>query len=174
MKESSSSCYWYSHRAHKAAQCPYKEAKCQACGKVGHLKRVYPKTAEGDKSQKQAQLKVVADATSDTSPQPVAEYYFFWTGKPGAKPFEVTMLLDGHTHNMEVDTGSSVSVVSQSTCRQLFGARRLEKTSIQLKTYSNEQLKIVGQLTVQVRHGGRGSSVAFSGSCWFRSKSHWA
>ena len=72
------------------------------------------------------------DATSDTSPQPVAEYYFFWTWKPGAKSFEVIMLLDGHSHNMEIDTGASVSVMSQSTCQQLSGERKLEKTSIQL------------------------------------------
>lgn len=63
------------------------------------------------------------------------------------------MLLDGHTHNMDIDTGASVSVVSQSTCYQPFGERELEETSIQLSTYSNEQLKFVGQLMVQVRHG---------------------
>ena len=116
-KESSSSCYRYGHRAHKTAQCLYKEAKCHACGKVGHLKKVHRKAAKGDKSQKHAKVKSVEDATSDTSPQPVAEYYFFWSWKPGAKSFEVIMLLDGHSNNMEIDTGASVSVMSQSTCQ---------------------------------------------------------
>ena len=127
MNESPSSCYRCSHPAHKAAQCPYKEAKCHACGKVGHLKKVCRKAAKGDKSQKQAKVKRVEDATSDTSPQPAAEYYLFWTGKPGAKPFEVTMLLDGHSHSMEIDTGASVSVMSQSTCQQLFRERKMRK-----------------------------------------------
>lgn len=63
------------------------------------------------------------------------------------------MLLDGHAHNMEIDTGASVSVMSQSTCQQLFGRKKLEKTPIQLKTYSNAQLKVMGQLMVQVHHG---------------------
>ena len=63
------------------------------------------------------------------------------------------MLLDGHAHDMEIDTGASVSVMSQSMCQQLFGRKKLEKTSIQLKTYINEQLKVMGQLMVQVRHG---------------------
>ena len=173
MKESSFSCYWCGHPAHEAAQSPYKEAKCHACGRVGHLKKVCHQAVKGDKSQKQAKVKRVEDATSDTSPHlTTAEYYLFWTGKPGAKPFEVTMLLDGHSHNMEIDTGASVSVMSQSTCQQLFGERKLERTSIELKTYSDEQLKVVGQLMV---HAGapwwRGSSIDFSGSCWCRSKS---
>ena len=60
-KGSSGSCYRRSHTAHKAAQCLYKEAKCHGCGKVGHLK-VCRKAAKGDKSRKQARLKMVADA----------------------------------------------------------------------------------------------------------------
>ena len=68
-----------------------------------------------------------------------------WTHKPGAKPFEVTMLLDGYKHNMMIDTGATVPVVSNSTWQQLFGERELEQTAIQLKTYSDEQLKVLSQ-----------------------------
>ena len=39
-KQSSSSCYRHGNTSHMAAQCPYKEVKCHACGKMGHLKKV--------------------------------------------------------------------------------------------------------------------------------------
>ena len=77
-KESSGSCYRCGHTAHKAAQCPYKEAKCHTCGKVGHLvKRVCRKADKADKSRKQAKVKMVPDAAPDTSPQPATEYHLF-------------------------------------------------------------------------------------------------
>ena len=79
-------------------------------------------------NKKQATEKRVDDA------QLVAEYQLFWTGKPGTTPLVVTMFLNGNIHNMEIDTGTSVSVMSQSTCQQRFCRRKLDKTSIQLKT----------------------------------------
>ena len=53
---------------------------------------------------------------------------------------------------MEIDTGASVSLVSERTYQvTLEGRPRLEPTMMQLHTYSRQAVKILGRLTVDVR-----------------------
>lgn len=102
-KEPASGCYRCGQKAHKAAQCPYKEAKCHFCGKVGHLKKVCRSATKmpGGKGPTQAKVKQVVDTTTDISEQ--QEYHLFWTEKPGSKPFKVTMLLDAWSNSRHGD-----------------------------------------------------------------------
>ena len=58
---------------------------------------------------------------------------------------------------MEIDTGSALTIVSQETFSQLWSHEhtpRLTKTSIRLRTYSGEELEVVGRAVVGVRYGG--------------------
>ena len=54
---------------------------------------------------------------------------------------------------MEVDTGAAVSIISDSTRRKLFPLLKLHKSQLILKTYTDEQMQIVGQLNVRVQYG---------------------
>ena len=53
---------------------------------------------------------------------------------------------------MELDTGASVSVVSQKTWQDLFSNRALDPCTKHLQTYSGEPLPVLGQSTVCVRY----------------------
>ena len=53
---------------------------------------------------------------------------------------------------MEVDTGAAVSVISESTQKGMFPDATLHPTSVLLKTYSGEQLAIMGELQTQVQY----------------------
>jgi len=53
---------------------------------------------------------------------------------------------------MELDTGASVSIISQQVWEETFGKPKLMKRSTLLRTYSGEQLKVLGQLKVTVKY----------------------
>ncbi|KAL1442362.1 hypothetical protein MTO96_030849, partial [Rhipicephalus appendiculatus] len=54
---------------------------------------------------------------------------------------------------MELDTGASVSVVSEDTFRRKFQSALLEPSTVLLKSYSGELTPVKGALTVSVRFG---------------------
>ena len=54
---------------------------------------------------------------------------------------------------MEVDTGAGVSIIPFSTWRSHFPDIALQSSAIQLKTYTNEKLSVLGQHDVTVRYG---------------------
>ena len=51
---------------------------------------------------------------------------------------------------MELDTGASVSVMSESIWKEKFSQNKLQPSSVQLKIYSGENLNVMGQLQVNV------------------------
>ena len=54
---------------------------------------------------------------------------------------------------MELDTGAAVSIISTTTKAKLFPQEKLTNSSLILTTYSGEQLKIAGQMLVNVKYG---------------------
>ncbi|XP_043231561.1 uncharacterized protein LOC122386445 [Amphibalanus amphitrite] len=69
----------------------------------------------------------------------------------------VPVALDGQKVEMELDTGATLSVCSDAGFRQLWpcGGPKLEPCSVKLKTYSGEQLPVMGQAAVNVQYGGQ-------------------
>jgi hypothetical protein len=61
--------------------------------------------------------------------------------------------VDGVTLNMELDTGSAVSVIAKDDFIKKFPNRkRLTKTKLLLKTYTGEDLKPIGVANVNVQY----------------------
>ena len=54
---------------------------------------------------------------------------------------------------MELDTGASVTVVSEKTWHELFPNRPVNQSQVRLKTYTGEPLAILGQGEVEVAYG---------------------
>ena len=72
------------------------------------------------------------------------------------EPYLVFVDVNGTTLQMEIDTGSALTLISQETFSKLWpqgGAPQLEKTSFRLKTYSGEELKVIGRAAVRVGCG---------------------
>ena len=62
------------------------------------------------------------------------------------------MVKDGKQLTMEVDTGATLSIISEKTRKPLFPDDKLHQLDLVLKTYTNKQLKVVGTLNVQVQY----------------------
>ena len=89
-------------------------------------------------------------------PHPV-DYQIFAVGTDTkVDPYLVSVDINGATLLMEIDTGSALTLVSETTFAQLWPrgkSPRLESTSIRLMTYSGEELRVVGRAVVRVRCG---------------------
>jgi len=68
----------------------------------------------------------------------LGEYELNYAGGGGVKPIKVDLEVDGQQLSMEVDTGASLSLVSETNFRKLWPSRPLQPTAVQLKTYSGE------------------------------------
>ena len=66
--------------------------------------------------------------------------------------YQVQLLLGGKPVRMEVDTGSAVSIISEMVYKKLFHHLPLKPTHFSLKTYSGEQLTLLGEIQVRVTY----------------------
>ena len=59
-----------------------------------------------------------------------------------SKPYTVMLIVAGQQLQMEIDTGASLSLISESICIKLWPKKRLLPTIAKLKTYSGQTLPI--------------------------------
>ena len=104
-------CYRCGKGGHLPVKCRYKDSKCHSYGKVGHLMKVCrskPYDRQGHKSVKC--LTKDDDGSSENS----KEYSLYKvTSKEKPKPLSIPVCIDGVAVSMELDTGASVSLVSE-------------------------------------------------------------
>ena len=78
----------------------------------------------------------------------------YHTKGPGTTPpILVTSQLNGQDLTMEMDTGATLSIISEKTYQSLFSphaAPQLKPSTTQLKTYTGEVLQILGEITITV------------------------
>ena len=94
----------------------------------------------------------------EASPTPDEEgFYMFKLSSPASTtsptPIKVTVDVEGKLLTMEVDTGAVVSIISDSTRRELLPNLNLHRSNIFLKTYTDQEMEVVGQLHVHVKYG---------------------
>ena len=72
----------------------------------------------------------------------------------------VPVMLNGDTKvNFELDTGASVSVVSEETWKQDLNSMHLENSGIKLRTYTGELLNVIGKVDIEVSYEGQHARV---------------
>ena len=165
--------------SHYATDCHFKDTVCNYCHKKGHIQRVcrsrirqeqprnaaQPLTAKSSKRNgnpaapgNSISASPVAPHVRPTEPLPVNyEIYALGTDKK-VDPYRVTVNINGAALQMEIDTGSALTLISQATFSTLWPQGKspsLKSTSIHLRTYSGEELEVVGRAVVRVRCGGK-------------------
>ena len=140
---------------HSPRDCRFKDAVCHSCKKRGHLARVCrSKRTQG----------TAAGRYDDGGKQPQQRHALHGKlneqfGKRATsvhriprEPSQVSV--DGVPMTMELDTGAAVSVISEHTYHSTWPHDRpaLQPSSIKLRTYSGEELEVIGSFSVQVRY----------------------
>ena len=142
--------------AHSPSTCKYKTATCHYCKKLGHLASVCRKKARDLKSDtrgggKPRNHKLATEDNSVEPEDPVYSLYHTTAGRP--RPIEVSVTLNTAETVMEVDTGATLSVMSDGTNNRLWApdARPpLLPSRIQLSTYTGEKIHALGTIMVNV------------------------
>ena len=133
---------------HEPATCPFKQYECHFCKKKGHLAQVCRKK---DSSTPERAHYVGEEETSEYNAM-------FHVSCGRVKPLYVTVSVNGNPLAMEIDTGASVSIASLKTFESIRNGEsilELDKSTVQLHTYTGQQIKVCGSAMVQARHDGQ-------------------
>ena len=98
---------------------------------------------------------MVASDTKSDMERP--EMYMFCVDvKAGkSKPHLTKILINGNEINMEIDTGTTVTGISEITFSTLKNRPSLQNSNTQLDTYSGDNLNVLGSMVVEVVYKGR-------------------
>ena len=91
--------------------------------------------------------------TVDEDARDTDEFQLFTIKSSSSRAITVEVLVEGSPLTMEVDMGAAFSIISQKTKTDLLPQVKVHPSNIVLKTYSDERLGVVGELSVQVSYG---------------------
>ena len=148
---------------HKPQDCHFKDAECHACGKKGHISSACRSKGRGGGSgpqshrkQKRHGTKWVSNESGEEDDTTTSEeFHLFNVGERSSKPIVIEVVANGKPLKMEIDTGAALSIISEETKKTVFPNEPLHDSSIILKTYTGEQIRVMGQLNLRVTYEGQ-------------------
>ncbi|KAI7802842.1 hypothetical protein IRJ41_020318 [Triplophysa rosa] len=158
-------CYRCGGRNHKANECRFKKDKCYGCGKIGHLAKacrnkgkqggdaVFEKRGKGIRPHRA--FRVSETTESEESDETFTLACVKTDELKKVKPFTVEFHADGKLVKFEIDTGSSVSLMTEEKSKVIWKdtvSPKVKTTKVKLKTYTGEPLEVVGVTDVQVKY----------------------
>ena len=79
------------------------------------------------------------------------EFYLYKFKDTRPSPIQIPLQVEGKPLTMKLDTGAAVSIISEDT-KTMFPQLELRKSSIVLRTYTDESMQVTGQLQVHVQY----------------------
>jgi len=160
---SGTTCYCCGKPGHKITDCKLRDLNCLKCGKKGHLAKVCrgsgtsqqgknKQLRPADKQKKPIRQVDNAEEDSDDSLTSIDAVKQIGGKVP---PLKVHVQIDECDVPMEIDTGASVSIMSEGTHQNIWPSKELGVSDIKLQTYSKEPLPVVGMRDVCVNYEGQ-------------------
>ena len=149
---------------HLAPVCPHKEKVCRHCKKKGHLDRVCrakaralaksdpPATAPSSDKKRTHYVQEHPEQEDNSSGD---EYGLNVIHDEHSPPFSVTLHINDTPVEMEVNTGAAVSIINEATFQRLQQsscAPTLERVSSKLKTYTGQDIAVLGAAQLTIRY----------------------
>ena len=170
-------CFRCGRVGHAPSQCYFRDQKCRVCEGIGHIAKVCRKagsqkrhsqgahhTRSRQRNGRHRSTKYVTEederTNSDESPEeeslPEREtldgMFAVKTVRETEDVIKVNMEVNGTTMPMELDTGASVTIISEGTFRKMLPKLQLQPSTVRLKTYTGERMQVVGEADVQVEY----------------------
>ena len=147
---------------HAADTCRYATFKCHKCGKVGHLAR---RCAQNNKGRVWSQNRRggtqptrLVGRDPETTDQSESEFdsdpiHTVVNSVKGASgPVTVDVEVEGSVVRMEVDTGSAVSLVNETTFHRLHPTPKLSRSKSVLRTYTGAKIPVIGEFIADIKY----------------------
>ncbi|RLJ22797.1 hypothetical protein DJ031_00255, partial [bacterium endosymbiont of Escarpia laminata] len=154
-------CFRCGKTTHLQSECRFKNAECRFCKKIGHIEsNCFTKKKTGRNHTNQMTTGAPSERQIVTPPSSSGAMYTLYTVKgPRPDPITTSLKVDGKLLPMEVDTGATLSIISEETWRRQWSPPRprLEGTQDTLRTYTGQCVKISGiaDVTVEGNNGER-------------------
>ncbi|KAL3226611.1 hypothetical protein MRX96_024815 [Rhipicephalus microplus] len=147
---------------HERRFCRFRDAQCRGCGKTGHIAKVCRSQRKRDR---RANFETNGRTdNSRTTPRASTSYCDNLTEtaihnvpQPGTKKIHVAVKIKGVECEMEVDSGSTFSLISEATARQIFPngcIPKLKQLGVVMKDYQGNCIAVQGMATVTVKFRG--------------------
>ena len=155
-------CYRCGGTKHSAETCPFKDAECYYCHKKGHTVRKCCQKKQNDErtrlSMKRAPPRkpihqLESEQEENNYKETVEQLDMFNLYKlegSRVKPLFVNVNIEGKTIQMEVDTGASMSVISEKIFQKCIPELTIQPSNLKLKTFTWEIITPFGSAYVNV------------------------
>ena len=140
---------------HAASTCRFRVFTFRSCGKKGHIARACRSTALLAMQRHKAHCVQESDEDIMDDENEQRVHTIHRLGAQKERPLMVEVTVDKKTVPMEIDTGASVSILSESTFRHNWSRRSAPHPRITLRIYTSERIQLLGELDVAVRYDGQ-------------------
>ena len=147
-------CYRCNDHGHDPTKCRFKNYTCLFCKTKGHIaKACRKKQRDNAKDSTKGNWRTKRKPKTQSTYQVDAEDVSLICSLSGRGGVNVTIEVAGRNVEMEVDTGTSVSVVPTQMYSEVLSHVLLKKSIAQLQSYSGERLKVKGEAVVPIKYG---------------------
>jgi len=139
--------------------------KCNACQRKGHIGKVCIKTLLEKKSKGQQTasnskpINQIKDSQDDVNYLNINNIIDIFEEermlRNDSNKYFVNVLIEGKTQKFEVDSGAGLTLLPESAFKELKLKSRIQKTTIQFRSYTSEIFAPLGYIQIQVEYKGK-------------------
>ena len=162
-------CYRCDAESHLANVCRHKESICNKCNLKGHLAEVCRSRGKsfevtsgnneykgGNKRYGNTSVAVHHKDNQYDERESDDEEEIYYIKKMQTKDsLEIAMKVNGKEMEFEIDTGSGLTIISETTYKRHFADKVLQRSKVIVKTYSEERLGVLGKNDTMVEYQGK-------------------
>lgn len=166
------SCNVCGRKNHSPQQCQYRKCVCHICNTQGHLAPVCPNKNRHDTNSKNKPGKFQEQIKSKSrKSKRYDQYQNFVDVEPSifvlsdkqleSKAFLLQVCVENIDLEFQIDTGASISAISDAFYTKYFKSHVLNSTKKQLLLYTGDKFKPLGTLTLTVKYGNKFYPIEF-------------